>query len=76
MLAGLLSLIMSLLQLAEAEAELDEMTKSRDELQALVEELEEKVMHLHLTHLLTHCSCVALTDQARPRVDVTGVAGR
>jgi len=32
--------------LAEAEAELDEMTGNRDELQGVVEELEEKVMHL------------------------------
>ena len=30
-------------QLAEAESELDEMTKHTDELQALVDELEEKV---------------------------------
>ena len=32
-------------QLAEAEGELDEMTKHRDELQAVVDELEEKVQH-------------------------------
>ena len=32
-----------LLQLAEAEAELDAMTKDRDELQVVVDELEEKV---------------------------------
>ena len=39
------------LQLAEAEAELDAMTKGRDELQLVVEELEEKVTHhLNLPH--------------------------
>ena len=35
-----------MLQLAEAEAELDAMTKDRDELQAVVDELEEKVIYL------------------------------
>ena len=35
-----------MLQLAEAEAELDAMTKDRDELQAAVDELEEKVIIL------------------------------
>ena len=35
-------------QLAEAEGELDEMTKNRDELQAVVDELEEKVQQLDL----------------------------
>lgn len=35
-----------MLQLAEAEAELDAMTKHRDELQAVVDELEEKVMYV------------------------------
>lgn len=45
-----------MLQLAEAEAELDGMTKDRDELQAVVDELEEKVTVL-LTHAcLSNCS--------------------
>ena len=35
-----------MVQLAEAEAELDAMTKDRDELQAVVDELQEKVTHL------------------------------
>ena len=35
-----------MMQLAEAEAELDAMTKDRDELQAVVDELQEKVTHL------------------------------
>lgn len=35
-----------MLQLAEAEAELDAMTKDRDELQGIVDELEEKVICL------------------------------
>lgn len=42
-------------QLAEAEGELDEMTKHRDELQALVDELEEKVQHSDLKRLPTLC---------------------
>ena len=41
-----------MLQLAEAEAELDAMTKDRDELQAVVDELEEKVICLVDTSVL------------------------
>ena len=49
-----------MLQLAEAEAELDAMTKDRDELQAAVDELEEKVIYLvdrivlHIYHVCGH----------------------
>lgn len=39
--------------MAEAEGELDEMTKNRDELQAVVDELEEKVQQLDLERVST-----------------------
>lgn len=42
-------------QLAEAEGELEEMTKNRDELQAVVDELEEKVQHFDLERAPTLC---------------------
>ncbi len=58
-------------QLAEAEGELDEMTKHRDELQAVVEELEEKVqpsdlkgvptLDTILLHLWHECTPLLLT---------------
>ena len=49
------TLTLTFWQLAEAEGELDEMTKNRDELQAVVDELEEKVQPSDLKRVPTLC---------------------